>query len=114
MSRIVCSGLLLAVVGAMLAQQPVATSEVLNELPAMQGVYYRSPDEWVALHSTILMPYARTTWRWWLLNSRLNYVAQVPGEHAALRTDGRPVFVIRGLASRSTPVLVRLHEERQA
>jgi len=114
MSRIVCSGLLLAAVAAMLAQQPVATSEVLNELPAMQGVYYRAPDEWVALHSTILQPYAKSTWRWWLLNMRENYVAQVPGEHAALRTDGQPVFVIRGLASRSTPVLIRFDENHEA
>jgi len=89
-----------------------AAGEV-GSIPALQGVYYRSASDWVALPFTILSPYPTTSWKWWLGVGSRGFVAEVPGDHAALNVSSSPVFVVRGLPSRITPLLIRFDPKNE-
>ena len=99
-TSIACGALALA----LLAQDtpPPAQSEGidLKGLPAGRGIYYRSGGEWVALSSTLLMPF-------WegrglalsILNVGSDHASsEIPGAHSGVQLgDPRPTFYLHGI-----------------
>ena len=96
--------------GLMAQQNPPATqpgNAAIADLPAIRGVYYHTPDGWVALQSTLFMPYGVSggTAAFFGL-ARGHAYAEIPGSHADLQigNDARPTFYVRGI----TPVQLYL------
>jgi hypothetical protein len=97
-------GAVMLIAGLANAQQPAN----LAGMPALKGVYFRTGATWTSLPYTLLWPYAKNEWKWWLSVGRPDYMAEIPGEHAAIQvTDGQPTFYVRGLTSAMGPKLVQ-------
>lgn len=98
-SSIACGALLAA---GLLAQDnpPAASTMDLTGLPAGHGVYYRASTGWIALSSTVLMPF-------WegrpvaldILNVGSDHtVSEIPSPHSGLQiNDARPTFYLHGV-----------------
>jgi hypothetical protein len=88
----------------LLAQNPPQTSPGnmgITGIPAPRGVYYHAANDWVALSSTVLMPF-------WegrpaaleILNVGSDHaIAQLPGSHAGVQiaNDARPTLYLHGI-----------------
>jgi hypothetical protein len=99
-SSIACGALAFA----LLAQDnpPPAQSEGIDVtgLPAARGIFYRSGGQWVALSSTVLMPF------WEGRNLALSILnvgsdhasSEIPGAHSGVQIgDPRPTFYLHGI-----------------
>lgn len=103
-TRIVLSIACLAFLPAALPAQdnlPPAANLDVSGVPAGHGVYYRSGTEFVALASTVLMPF-------WdgrplgleILNVGSDHaISQIPGAHSGtqIANDARPTFYLHGV-----------------
>ena len=90
-----------------LGQQPAQPASAAG-LPTLKGVYYRAGTGWANLPYTLLWPYNKSAWKWWLSVGGVDYFAELPGEHARVQmTDAQPVFYVRGLATQMGPRLIQ-------
>jgi hypothetical protein len=73
----------------------------LRGLPAERGIYYHAANEWVALSSTVLVPFSEgKTAALEILNVGSDHtVAELPRSHANLQigNDTRPTFYLHGI-----------------
>jgi hypothetical protein len=103
MTRQTCISFLLACAtffaGTSLAQENPA----IAGLPAARGIYYHAAQGWVALSSTLLMPFfAGRAAALEILNVGSDHaVAEMPGRRADVQigSDTRPTFYLRGITS---------------
>jgi hypothetical protein len=73
----------------------------LSGLPAERGVYYRVSGQWVALSSTVLMPFTEgRPVALEILNVGSDHTtAEIPGAHSGVQigNDARPTFYLHGI-----------------
>lgn len=72
----------------------------ITGLPAGRGIYYHAAPGWVALQSTVLMPFSEDVRVLDILSlGPTHAVAEIPGPHAALQIGStRPTFYARGIS----------------
>lgn len=71
----------------------------LTGLPAARGIYYHAAPGWVALQSTLLVPFSDGSRVLDFLNlGSTHSIAEIPGPHAAVQIGNpRPTFYLRGI-----------------
>jgi hypothetical protein len=83
-------------------QAPPANLD-LSGIPASRGVYYHASQAWVALSSSVLMPFSKgRPAALEILNVGSDHsIAELPGSHAGVQiaSDARPVFYLHGISA---------------
>jgi hypothetical protein len=110
-SSIACATLLTAALVAQDNPPPVQSFNMdITGLPAQRGIYYRADGEWVALSSTVLMPFKEgKPLALAILNVGSDHsVAEIQGSHSGVQigSGARPTFYLHGI-SPSEVYLVR-------
>jgi hypothetical protein len=102
-SSIACATLLAIALSAQDNPPPAAAGNMdLTGIPASRGIYYHAADEWVALSSTVLMPFDKgRPVALEILNVGSDHAAaQMPGPHSGVQigNDARPTFYLHGIS----------------